>query len=71
VKERLPAIAFRGLHHASLMVANVEVSLRFYCQTLGLDPDPARSEMAFPGAWLNIGRGQQIHLLQLPNPDSI
>ena len=71
MKERLPAIAFRGLHHASLMVANIEVSLQFYCKTLGLDADLARPEMGFPGAWLNVGRGQQIHLLQLPNPDSI
>jgi len=61
---------FMGLHHASLMVADVAVSLHFYCDNLGLGLDASRPEMKFPGAWLNVGESQQIHLLQLPNPDS-
>ncbi len=64
-----PDPGFIGLHHASLMVADVVVSTHFYCDVLGLEFDTNRPEMMFPGAWLNIGKSQQIHLLQLPNPD--
>ena len=59
-----------GLHHASLLIADLGRSLAFYRDTLGLDTDPARPELGYPGAWLNLG-GQQIHLLQLPNPDPV
>ena len=59
-----------GLHHVSLLVADTERALGFYRDLLGLEPDPARPALGFPGAWLNIG-GQQIHLLELPNPDPL
>jgi len=57
------------LHHASLLVADTRRSLHFYCDLLGL-PLAARPELGFPGAWLQVGEGQQIHLLQLANPDA-
>jgi len=60
---------FMGLHHASLIVADINIALRFHCEVLGFDIDLNRPEMKFPGAWLNVGGSQQIHLLQLPNPD--
>ena len=60
-----------GLHHASLMVMDVKRSLHFYCDTLGFDLDTSRPKMEFSGAWLNVGKSQQIHLLQLPNPDPV
>ena len=56
------------LHHASLMIRDLERSLAFYCQVLGLELDEGRPDLGHPGAWLKIG-DQQIHLLQLPNPD--
>jgi glyoxylase I family protein len=56
------------LHHASLLVADTKRALDFYCGLLGLEVDPQRPDLGFPGAWLNIGE-QQIHLLELPNPD--
>jgi len=59
------------LMHASLLVADIDASLRFYCELLGLQLDPNRPDLGYPGAWLNIGDGQQIHLLQLPNPDPV
>jgi glyoxylase I family protein len=31
---------------------------------------PDRPDLAFPGAWLDLG-AQQIHLLELPNPDPV
>jgi glyoxylase I family protein len=58
-----------GIHHASLIVSDTERSLGFYRDLLGL-PLADRPELAFPGAWLQVGRGQ-IHLLELPNPDPV
>lgn len=58
------------LHHVSLLVADTARSLEFYCNLLGLEVDPERPDLCFPGAWLKIGGGQ-IHLLELPNPDPI
>ena len=57
-----------GLHHVSLLVADTGRSLGFYRDLLGLPLDPSRPRMSFNGAWLQLGP-QQIHLLELPNPD--
>ncbi len=57
------------LQHASLIVADTEISLRFYCDVIGLQQTD-RPDLGFPGAWLQLG-GQQIHLLELENPDPI
>lgn len=54
--------------HASLLVADVDISLRFYRDVLGMTLDSARPDLGYPGAWLWAGN-QQVHLLQLPNPD--
>jgi glyoxylase I family protein len=61
---------FLGIHHASVVVADTTRALRFYVDVLGLRQDPTRPELGFPGAWLSVGGGQQIHLLELPNPDA-
>ena len=61
---------FRGIHHASMLVADLSASLAFYCTVLGMDIAPERPEMDYNGAWLNVGE-QQIHLLELPNPDPV
>ncbi|PUB84305.1 MAG: glyoxalase [gamma proteobacterium symbiont of Ctena orbiculata] len=58
------------LHHVSLLVADTRRSLAFYQDLLGLDIDPSRPDLGFPGAWLKVG-GQQIHLLELDNPDAL
>lgn len=58
-----------SLNHASFIVADTEVSLGFYRDVLGLQL-LERPDMGFPGAWLNLG-SQQIHLLELQNPDPI
>lgn len=60
-----------AIHHASLIVADVEQSLQFYCDILGFEQDRSRPVMAFDGAWLKAGESQSVHLLQLPNPDSM
>jgi len=56
------------LHHVSLLVADTARALAFYRDLLGL-PEVPRPDLGFPGAWLGVGT-QQIHLLQLPNPDT-
>jgi len=61
---------FVQIHHASLLVADVERALQFYVGVLGLELDDSRPGMSFPGAWLRVGQ-QQVHLLQLANPDPV
>ncbi|MBW9266850.1 MAG: VOC family protein [Candidatus Thiodiazotropha sp. (ex. Lucinisca nassula)] len=58
------------LHHVSLLVADTRRSLAFYRDLLGLEVDPARPDLGFPGAWLKVG-DLQIHLLELDNPDAL
>ena len=57
-----------SIHHSSLIVRDLDVSLAFYVGLLGLRLDPSRSVSGYNGAWLWAGE-QQIHLLELPNPD--
>ncbi len=59
-----------AIHHVSLIVADTARSLAFYRDILGLEPVPERPDLAFPGVWLWVGE-QQIHLLELPNPDPV
>ena len=61
---------FKGLHHASVVVADLQRALAFYRGLLGLEVDESRPDLGYTGAWLNVGE-QQVHLLQLPNPDPV
>ena len=63
-------IEYKGILHASVVVADTERALSFYRDVLGLAVNPDRPEMKYGGAWLDIGP-QQIHLLELPNPDPV
>ncbi len=56
--------------HASLIVEDTTRALGFYHDILNLEIDPARPDLGYPGAWLNVGQ-QQVHLLEVPNPDPI
>lgn len=58
------------IHHVSLIVGNTQRALHFYCDLLGLSVDDSRPDLGYPGVWLRVGH-QQIHLLELPNPDPI
>ena len=60
----------RGFHHASVIVSNTQTALGFYRDLLGLDIDENRPDLGYPGAWIKVGN-QQIHLLELPNPDPL
>lgn len=57
-----------GLHHASLLIADLERALAFYRDVLGMSVSDRRPDLGYPGAWLETG-SQQLHLLRLPNPD--
>ncbi|MCG6897813.1 MAG: VOC family protein [Thiocapsa sp.] len=59
-----------AIHHVSLIVAETRRALDFYNGILGLEVMVERPDLPFPGAWLRVG-DQQIHLLELPNPDPI
>ncbi|RLJ21296.1 glyoxalase [bacterium endosymbiont of Escarpia laminata] len=59
-----------GMHHVSLIVADTSRALGFYRDLLGLEVDGGRPDLGYPGVWLQVGR-QQIHLLELPNPDPL
>ncbi|KAK9909689.1 hypothetical protein WJX75_006113 [Coccomyxa subellipsoidea] len=65
-------IVYNGLHHVGLLVEDLERSLEFYMGVLGLELNPARpdSKLPYRGAWLWIG-SEMIHLMQLPNPDTL
>lgn len=60
----------RAIHHASVIVSDTQQSLAFYQNILGLEVDASRPDLGYPGAWLKIG-DQQLHLLELPNPDPV
>lgn len=57
-----------AIHHVSVIVSDTTRALVFYRDRLGLEVDPARPDLGYPGAWLKVG-GQQVHLLELANPD--
>lgn len=63
-------ITFIAIHHVSVIVENLDKSLHFYCDVLGLALDQNRPDLSFDGAWLQINPQQQIHLLVVDNPDS-
>lgn len=62
--------SYLGIAHASVIVADTARALAFYRDVLGMRELPERPNLGYPGAWLAVGT-QQIHLLELPNPDPI
>lgn len=59
----------RALNHVSFAVRDVDRSLRFYRDLLGLAPLP-RPDFGIPGAWLQAGDAQ-IHLIQVPEGSDV
>ena len=49
-----------GVHHVALAVTDIDESVGFYTQVLGLTVRD-RPSMDIPGAWLDAG-AQQVHL---------
>ncbi|APH05697.1 VOC family protein [Bacillus weihaiensis] len=62
-------IEYRGIHHVSLAVTNLEKSKNFYGDILGFQ-EIVRPNFGFPGAWYQIGH-QQVHLIQYEDAQTI
>ncbi|MGB5539875.1 MAG: VOC family protein [Gammaproteobacteria bacterium] len=58
-------IRVTGFNHVSVLVSDTARAVAFYRDVLGLPLSPDRPPLAFPGAWLELGQGLQIHLLEL------
>ena len=52
-------------NHVSVQVTDTRQALDFYHGVLGMAINSDRPSLDFPGAWLDIGDGRQIHLLEL------
>jgi len=59
-----------ALLHAGLLVSDLAPAKAFYESVLGLTRYPNRPELPYPGEWYDLGGGQQLHLMQLTNPDA-
>ena len=55
-----------ALAHITLAVRDVRRSVAFFASTLGWKPLQRPQNIAFPAAWLEIGPGQELHLLEIP-----
>lgn len=58
-----------ALLHAGLLVSDLARARFFYESVLGLSVVPNRPDLPYPGEWYELGGGQQLHLMNLPNPD--
>ena len=67
----MSAAVIEGIDHVSVLVADTARALVFYRDILGLEVDESRPQLAYAGAFLNLGDGRQIHLIELPNPDPV
>lgn len=66
----MPDFELLKIQHVSVIVAELDSALNFYHRILGLPLASNRPDLGYPGAWLELA-DQQIHLLQLPNPDPV
>jgi catechol 2,3-dioxygenase-like lactoylglutathione lyase family enzyme len=51
--------------HIALACRDVNKAVEFFEATLGWRPIERPSNIAVPSAWLAIGKGQEVHLLEL------
>jgi catechol 2,3-dioxygenase-like lactoylglutathione lyase family enzyme len=54
-----------GLNHVSIVARDVDESVRFYVDVLGLEPVPT-PDFGFPVQWLRAG-SLQVHLFERPD----
>ena len=58
------------LLHATILVQDLPKARAFYERVLGLTASTSRPKMNFEGVWYDLGGSQQLHLMQLPNPEA-
>jgi len=56
------------LHHVAVIVGDLDRAFRFYEGVLGLRQD-SRPDLGFPGLFYSLGNGQQLHLMQIDDPN--
>src|SRR4051812_38923224 len=52
------------LDHVNIRTANLEETVRFYCEVLGLSQGP-RPNFSFPGAWIYSEGRAVVHLVDI------
>ncbi len=55
-------MAIAGMNHFTVLTADLEATLSFYCDMLGLRQGP-RPPFQFPGAWLYCGDQAVLHIV--------
>lgn len=58
-------LGIADLHHVALHVTDLDTALAFYVDVLGFSVLP-RPDFPNVGAWLDVGTGRQIHLVEVP-----
>ncbi len=64
-------VAPTGVDHVAINVSDVPAGITFYTETLGLVQNFTRPDFGFPGAWLDLANGQQVHLIEAPVPHNL
>jgi catechol 2,3-dioxygenase-like lactoylglutathione lyase family enzyme len=64
-------VAPTGLDHVAINVTDVPGGITFYTEKLGLVQNFTRPDFGFPGAWLDTGSGQQVHLIEAAVPNNV
>ena len=52
----------QGMNHFTVLTDDLDATLRFYVDGLGLQPGP-RPDLGFPGAWLYVGDTAVLHII--------
>ena len=65
-------VTYGGIAHAGVIVSSTEVAKQVYTQVLGMEDEThiRSKKLPFPGAFVRAGE-QQIHIMELPNPDPV
>lgn len=66
----LSLMSVTTLLHAGLLVSDLARARVFYESVLGLSRIAGRPDLPYPGEWYALGGDQQLHLMNLPNPDA-
>lgn len=64
-------VAPTGVDHVAINVGDVPGGIAFYTETMGLVQNLTRPDFGFPGAWLDTGSGQQVHLIEAAVPTNL